>query len=46
MGHGSGAFYLGTTDDEKSYQPYNGGKISRKEWDVLYEERGRRNVFF
>lgn len=49
MGYGCGAFHLGRTDDEISYQPYNGGEIpeeSYSELDALYEERDRQTESF
>ena len=32
MGYGCGAFHLGRTDDEISYQPYNGGEIPEESY--------------
>ena len=40
MGYGCGAFHLGRTDDEISYQPYNGGEIPEESYASQIEKTG------
>ena len=49
MGYGCGAFHLGRTDDEISYQHTMVAKYRKKaikELDALYEERDRQTESF